>query len=62
MVPWIPSLGITAGVLVDPLSLFMANIVAWISLLIMIYSIGYMKGEFGMTRVQPFGQFWTDGK
>jgi len=50
MVPWIPSLGITAGVLVDPLSLFMANIVAWISLLIMIYSVGYMKGEFGMTR------------
>ena len=50
MVNWIPSLGITAGVLVDPLSLFMANIVAWISLLIMIYSVGYMKGEFGMTR------------
>jgi NADH-quinone oxidoreductase subunit L len=50
MVNWIPSLGITAGVLVDPLSLFMANIVAWVSLLIMIYSVGYMKGEFGMTR------------
>src|SRR6266849_9064326 len=49
-VPWIPSLSITAGVLVDPLSLFMANIVAWISFLIMIYSVGYMKGEFGMTR------------
>src|SRR5690242_3765463 len=46
-VAWIPSLGITAGILVDPLSLFMANIVAWISLLIMIYSLGYMKGEFG---------------
>src|SRR5467141_1156857 len=43
-VAWIPSLNITAGVLVDPLSLFMANIVAWISLLIMIYSVGYMKG------------------
>src|SRR5437763_17043954 len=28
----------------------MANIVAWISLLIMIYSVGYMKGEFGLTR------------
>jgi len=27
-VAWIPSLNITAGVLVDPLSLFMANIVA----------------------------------
>ena len=49
-VPWIPSLKITAGILVDPLSLFMANIVAWISLLIMIYSLGYMKGEFGLTR------------
>ena len=49
-VSWIPSLNITAGVLVDPLSLFMANIVAWISLLIMIYSVGYMKGEFGLTR------------
>jgi NADH-quinone oxidoreductase subunit L len=49
-VAWIPSLNITAGVLVDPLSLFMANIVAWISLLIMIYSVGYMKGEFGLTR------------
>src|SRR3989449_2545995 len=49
-VAWIPSLNITAGVLVDPLSLFMVNIVAWISLLIMIYSVGYMKGEFGLTR------------
>src|SRR5207245_7592709 len=49
-VAWIPSLSITAGVLVDPLSLFMTNIVAWISLLIMIYSVGYMKGEFGLTR------------
>ena len=49
-VSWIPSLNITAGVLVDPLSLFMANIVAWISLLIMVYSIGYMREEFGLTR------------
>ncbi len=49
-VSWIPSLNINAGVLVDPLSLFMANVVAWISLLIMIYSVGYMKGEFGLTR------------
>ncbi len=49
-VPWIPSLQITAGVLVDPLSMFMTNIVAWVSLLIMIYSIGYMKGDSGLTR------------
>ena len=49
-IPWIPSLNLNAGVLVDPLSMFLANIVAWISFLIMVYSIGYMKGEFGLTR------------
>src|SRR5207302_2097105 len=35
---------------VDPLSMFLANIVAWISFLIMVYSLQYMKGEFGLTR------------
>jgi len=49
-VEWIPSLGIKAGVLVDPLSIFMANIVSWISLLIMVYSLEYMKGDSGLTR------------
>lgn len=49
-VSWIPALGIKAGVLADPLSIFMANIVAWISFLIMVYSIGYMRGEKNLTR------------
>ncbi len=49
-VSWVPSLNLNAGVLVDPLSMFLVNIVAWISFLIMIYSLGYMKGEFGLTR------------
>lgn len=49
-VEWIRSLNIKAGVLVDPLSIFMANIVSWISLLIMIYSLEYMKGDSGLTR------------
>src|SRR6266852_7245413 len=49
-VPWIPPLNIRAGVLVDPLSMFMVNIVAWVSLLIMIYSLEYMKGDSGLTR------------
>src|SRR3989304_2472518 len=49
-VEWIPSLGIKAGELVDPLSIFMANIVSWISLLIMVYSLEYMKGDSGLTR------------
>ena len=49
-VQWIPALNINAGVLVDPLSMFMVNIVAWVSLLIMIYSLEYMKGDSGLTR------------
>ena len=35
---WIEALGIKAGVLADPLSIIMANVVGWISFLIMIYS------------------------
>src|SRR5207245_9999463 len=35
---------------VDPLSMFLANIVAWISFLIMVYSPEYMTGDFGLTR------------
>ncbi len=58
MVNWMPSFvlpngkgsPVTAGVLVDPLSMFMINIVAWVSFLIMVYSLGYMKGEEGQTR------------
>jgi NADH-quinone oxidoreductase subunit L len=49
-VDWIPSLGIRAGVLADPLSVVMANVVAWVSFLIMVYSLGYMKGEPALTR------------
>ncbi len=49
-VPWIPALNIRAGILVDPLSMFMVNIVAWVSFLIMVYSLEYMKGDSGLTR------------
>jgi len=49
-VQWIPSLGIKAGVLVDPLSVLMSNIVAWVSFLIVLYSIGYMEKEPTLTR------------
>ena len=47
---WITSLGINAGVLLDPLSVIMANVVAWVSFLIMVYSLAYMHGEEGLTR------------
>jgi len=41
---------LSVGVLIDPLSVFMANIVAWIGFLIMVYSIEYMHGDESITR------------
>ena len=41
------------GLLIDPLAIVLANVVAVISFLIMIYCAGYMRGDPGATR------FWT---
>jgi len=49
-VMWIESIGLKGGVLADPLSIIMANVVGWISFLIMIYSTGYMKGDKDIPR------------
>ncbi len=49
-VMWIEAIGLKGGVLADPLSVIMANVVGWISFLIMIYSTGYMKGDKDITR------------
>ncbi|NVM24777.1 MAG: NADH-quinone oxidoreductase subunit L [Desulfobacterales bacterium] len=38
------------GVLIDPLSIVMANVVAVISFIIMVYCLGYMKGDPSLTR------------
>jgi NADH-quinone oxidoreductase subunit L len=38
------------GVLVDPLSIVLANVVAVISAVIMVYCLGYMKGDPAQTR------------
>jgi NADH-quinone oxidoreductase subunit L len=46
------------GVLVDPLSIMVANVVAFISFLIVVYSIGYMHGDPGLTRYWFFFQFF----
>jgi NADH-quinone oxidoreductase subunit L len=51
---WIPSSGITAGVFVDPLSVLFTVLVAFFGLIISIYSLGYMKGEEGLTRYYFF--------
>jgi NADH-quinone oxidoreductase subunit L len=42
--------GINAGVFVDPLSVLFTSLVAFFGLIIAIYSLGYMKGEEGLTR------------
>lgn len=55
---WIPMLNVHAGTLADSLSILMANIVAWISLLIFIYSIGYMHGDRNLTRYWFFMLFF----
>jgi NADH-quinone oxidoreductase subunit L len=52
--PWIPSSGITAGVFLDPLSVLFTVLVAFFGLIIAIYSLGYMKGEEGLTRYYFF--------
>ena len=49
-IPWIESVGVGAGVLADPLAVIMANVVGWISLLIMIYGTGYMRGDPAISR------------
>jgi NADH-quinone oxidoreductase subunit L len=49
-VPWIQSIGINAGVLLDPLSVLFTVLVAFFGLIITVYSLGYMKGEKGLTR------------
>lgn len=41
---------VSFGVLVDPLSIVMANVVAVISFIIMVYCLGYMKGDPSLTR------------
>ena len=41
---------IGVGVMIDPLSIVLANVVAVISFVIMIYCVGYMKGDPGQTR------------
>ncbi len=52
--PWIPVLNANMGVLIDPLSILFASLIAFFSLVIIIYSIGYMAGEEGLSRYYFF--------
>ncbi|MDQ3970791.1 MAG: NADH-quinone oxidoreductase subunit L, partial [Thermoproteota archaeon] len=57
-ISWISSINLKAGVLADPLSVIMTNLVAWISFLIFVYSIGYMHGDKDLTRYWFFMLFF----
>ncbi len=49
-VPWISGLNLTMGVLADPYTAILANVVAWVSFLIVVYSVEYMKEDSGTAR------------
>jgi NADH-quinone oxidoreductase subunit L len=51
-IPWMPTgrLAISMGILLNPLSALMAVIVTGVSLLVQVYSLGYMKGDPGFPR------------
>ncbi|MGD1837956.1 MAG: NADH-quinone oxidoreductase subunit L [Nitrososphaeraceae archaeon] len=57
-IPWISALSIEAGILADPLSIIMTNLVAWISFLIFVYSLGYMHNDRDLTRYWFFMLFF----
>lgn len=48
--PWILPLNIRSGMLVDPLSVLFANLVAFVGFVVLLYSLGYMEHEEGLTR------------
>ena len=51
--PWISS-SVNAGVFIDPLSVLFALLISFFGLIISVYSLGYMKGEEGLTRYYFF--------
>jgi NADH-quinone oxidoreductase subunit L len=49
-IPWISGLGLTVGVLTDAYTAILTNVVAWVSFLIVFYSLEYMKDDGGHNR------------
>ena len=59
---WLPftsSLRIDMGILLDPISVLMLVVVSTVSLMVHIYSFGYMKGEKGFQRYYAFLSLFT---
>ena len=53
------TLSIHIGILVDPISVMMLVVVSTVSLMVHIYSMGYMKGEPGYSRYYAFLSLFT---
>jgi len=58
---WIQVVDLRASVLVDPLSVLIVNVASLIGTLIVLYSIGYMKGEEGLPRYFFFMLLFISG-
>lgn len=56
---WVPWINITVGTYLDGLGTVMALVVSWISLLIAIYSVKYMEGDWGVARYFFFITFFV---
>ncbi len=52
-------LQIDMGILLDPISVMMLVVISTVSLMVHIYSIGYMKGEVGYQRYYSFLSLFT---
>ncbi|MFN4045844.1 MAG: NADH-quinone oxidoreductase subunit L [Acidilobaceae archaeon] len=58
-VVWVPWLNITLGTYFDGLSALMSLTVSWISLMIAVYSVKYMEGDWGYGRYFFFFTFFV---
>ena len=47
---WVPSIGLSFSVYIDPLAIMMAVIAGGIGSLVLLYSVKYMKGNSGLSR------------
>ena len=59
---WLPftsNLHIDLGILLDPISVMMLIVISTVSLMVHIYSFGYMKGEKGFQRYYAFLSLFT---
>lgn len=59
---WLPlggTLSIDMGIMLDPISVMMLIVISTVSLMVHIYSMGYMKGERGFQRYYAFLSLFT---